>query len=216
MGFNLEEIRNRSQAQLNKVANKIELKERIDTDNIGVSKFYTHQIEKSKGNCFRWNNNDLNRIAKEVVGTCLDIGCGPGYVLEHLASKGVIVEGCDICPEMVALAKSRGLNILEQDAENLSTNYKENQFDTVICLGTLEHILNMEKALKEMHKVASKKLIVTVPIYREGISIHYDYETIPNIERWLERDDWEKRLNIFDSHCIFSMWNRDLMAIYIK
>ncbi|WP_030154750.1 class I SAM-dependent methyltransferase [Glycomyces sp. NRRL B-16210] len=35
----------------------------------------------------------------------IDIGCGPGYVTEHLRELGLPVRGVDLSPEMVALAR---------------------------------------------------------------------------------------------------------------
>lgn len=35
----------------------------------------------------------------------VDIGCGPGYVTEHLRGLGLAVRGVDLSPEMVALAR---------------------------------------------------------------------------------------------------------------
>lgn len=35
----------------------------------------------------------------------LDIGCGPGYVTEHLRSIGLEARGIDLSPEMIALAR---------------------------------------------------------------------------------------------------------------
>ncbi|GAA2124546.1 class I SAM-dependent DNA methyltransferase [Glycomyces algeriensis] len=35
----------------------------------------------------------------------LDIGCGPGYVTDHLAGLGLEARGVDLSPEMIALAR---------------------------------------------------------------------------------------------------------------
>ncbi|MBB3052352.1 SAM-dependent methyltransferase [Prauserella isguenensis] len=38
-------------------------------------------------------------------GPVADVGCGPGYVTEHLRDAGVDAFGIDLSPEMIALAR---------------------------------------------------------------------------------------------------------------
>lgn len=39
-------------------------------------------------------------------GTVVDLGCGPGQIAAHLASRGVDVQGIDLSPGMVAAARA--------------------------------------------------------------------------------------------------------------
>ena len=39
-------------------------------------------------------------------------------------------------------------------------------FELVLCTHTLEHVLNFEKAIAELRRVASNKLIIIVPLQR--------------------------------------------------
>ena len=48
------------------------------------------------------------RIAAAVTGPVLDVGCGPGRLLEALTANGTSALGVDLSPTAVALARRRG------------------------------------------------------------------------------------------------------------
>ena len=50
-------------------------------------------------------------IAAAAVGPVLDIGCGPGRLLDSLALHGTEAMGIDLSPAAVALARGRGRNV---------------------------------------------------------------------------------------------------------
>jgi trans-aconitate methyltransferase len=47
----------------------------------------------------------LDRFAKEAPGPVCDLGCGPGHVARYLHSRGAVVSGIDLSPEMVERAR---------------------------------------------------------------------------------------------------------------
>lgn len=49
-------------------------------------------------------------VLEHCVGPTLDLGCGPGRMAEHLASRGQRVLAVDVVPEAAALAALRGLS----------------------------------------------------------------------------------------------------------
>ncbi len=51
-------------------------------------------------------------IADAAVGPVLDIGCGPGRLLDALTLRGKEAMGIDLSPAAVALARGRGRNVL--------------------------------------------------------------------------------------------------------
>lgn len=81
----------------------------------------------------------------------LDVGCGPGYVLEALAPL-MDIEGVDIDPDMVAMGKARGLAIREGAAERLP--FDTAAFDVVFCSYLVLWLRDPERALKEMKRVS--------------------------------------------------------------
>lgn len=49
-----------------------------------------------------------------VAGPVIDLGCGPGRLVGHLADRGVTALGIDVSPTAVALARQRGARVIEQ------------------------------------------------------------------------------------------------------
>lgn len=45
----------------------------------------------------------------------LDVGCGPGRIVEALTASGTLSLGIDIAPTAITLARERGLNVLRRD-----------------------------------------------------------------------------------------------------
>ncbi|MCI0557763.1 MAG: class I SAM-dependent methyltransferase, partial [Nitrososphaera sp.] len=74
----------------------------------------------------------------------LELGCGPGHVLEFLAKHGFQnIEGIDISPEQVELARARGLRAKAADVFRfLSTGKKS--YAAVIAVDFVEHFTQQE------------------------------------------------------------------------
>ncbi|WP_223191173.1 class I SAM-dependent methyltransferase [Paraburkholderia panacisoli] len=49
----------------------------------------------------------------------IDIGCGDGYLTEKIASTGALMTGVDYSPELVAVARARGLDVRVGNAEEM-------------------------------------------------------------------------------------------------
>lgn len=49
----------------------------------------------------------LERVAAEAEGPVVEVGCGPGHVTAHLATRGAEARGLDLTPEMVEEARRR-------------------------------------------------------------------------------------------------------------
>lgn len=93
--------------------------------------------------------------------TLLDAGCGRGYWLNKLADETeLVLTGCDLY-ENVKLNKG---NYVKSNLENLP--FEDNSFDIVTCHHTIEHIINLGKAISELKRVAKKQLIIVTPCQR--------------------------------------------------
>lgn len=55
------------------------------------------------------------RVLAHCHGPTVDLGCGPGRMAAHLASRGVPVLGVDHHPEAVAQARARGVPVVRRD-----------------------------------------------------------------------------------------------------
>jgi ubiquinone/menaquinone biosynthesis C-methylase UbiE len=107
----------------------------------------------------------LDHLQVESGRKLLDVGCGTGFLLKAAETWGLITYGVDISTEAVKIAKKASPKSAIQvgDAENLC--FRDNFFHYVICLGSLEHFLNMNKAVREMVRVAKDeaKFCIVVP-----------------------------------------------------
>lgn len=94
----------------------------------------------------------------------LEVGCGCGSLLALLQRDNETV-GIDAATDGIAACKARGIegHCLDPSGEPLP--FADNSFDFVICLETLEHMMNPYYALTEMRRVLRDggRLICSVP-----------------------------------------------------
>jgi ubiquinone/menaquinone biosynthesis C-methylase UbiE len=104
-----------------------------------------------------------------LPGRVLDVGCGTGYLLAELAARSGTPQreftGVDFQLEPGIAARHPQLNFREADIENLP--FADREFDTVICTHVLEHVLHIDRTIKELRRVTSRRLLVVVPLERE-------------------------------------------------
>lgn len=104
----------------------------------------------------------LARIAKAAEAApgrkLLDVGCGPGIVVEALARRGATVTGLDLTPTMLANARKRceeaglaNVDFHEGEADNLP--FSDETFDGVVSRLTIHHFENPREVLDEMRRV---------------------------------------------------------------
>ncbi|MBU1273816.1 MAG: class I SAM-dependent methyltransferase [Proteobacteria bacterium] len=89
----------------------------------------------------------------------LDVGCGLGVHLAHLAARGAHVHGLEAGPVAARLAAGRlgsKAEIRVGDAHDLP--YEDNSFDAVILVNTLEFTERRAQVLAEAARVASSRL----------------------------------------------------------
>jgi SAM-dependent methyltransferase len=98
----------------------------------------------------------------------LDIGCGAGGTVRHLADFGSVV-GIDPSPVAVAYARSKGDEDVRLGGLPADLPFGPNeQFDVITLLDVLEHIEDDMSALVEIRKRLRKsgRLIITVPAFQ--------------------------------------------------
>lgn len=76
------------------------------------------------------------------VRRALDLGCGTGVLCQALSERGIVAEGLDLSPEMIAIARERAPG-LTFTAGDMVTWKPEGRFDLVTCTGdALNHIFD--------------------------------------------------------------------------
>jgi len=96
----------------------------------------------------------------------LDVGCGTGTMLTHLARFGD-ARGVDMDLEAVGYCHDRGLQQVTQSGAD-SLPFEKDRFDVVTALDVVEHIDDDLGALREIKRVLKPGglLLLTVPAYR--------------------------------------------------
>ena len=93
----------------------------------------------------------------------LDVGCGDGTLMEYLKnSRKIDIRGIEISKNNVQKCLSKGLTVIEGDAEKDLLQFPDGSFDFVILSQTLQAFLSPEIVIKELLRVG-KKAVVTIP-----------------------------------------------------
>ena len=99
----------------------------------------------------------------EKKTTVLDVGCDDGTLMEFLKlNKEVDIRGIEISKDKVQICISKGLTVIEGNAEVDLKQFPDDSFDYVILGQTLQAFINPEIVIKELLRVG-KRAIVTIP-----------------------------------------------------
>ena len=105
----------------------------------------------------------------------LDVGCDDGTLMEFLKkNKNIDIRGIEISKQKVQTCISKGLTVIEGNAEVDLKQFPDNSFDYVVLGQTLQAFINPEIVIKELLRVGNKAIV-----------------TIPNFGHW------KVRLNLF-------------------
>jgi len=107
---------------------------------------------------------------------CLDIGCGPGYLIKYLRKLGIDAYGLEISSHAVKLANDEIKPFIKK-GDIVKLPFKDNYFDLVVSYDLLEHLERdkIYKGVIESIRV-SKKYILHKVYTRENhwISLTHD------------------------------------------
>ena len=111
------------------------------------------------------NRLDFIKISEwiEPNSKVLDLGCADGALLKYLqAEKMTTGYGIEITPENIEKGIKNKINIIQMNLEDGLSVFDNQFFDTVILSQTLQAMVNIEKIMDEMKRVA-KNIIVSFP-----------------------------------------------------
>jgi methionine biosynthesis protein MetW len=109
--------------------------------------------------------DDLKLIAEMVEpnSRVLDVGCGDGALLDHLAhAKNVDGRGIELSMDGVRQCVAHGLSVIQGDAETDLKDYPAEAFDYVILGQTLQAMRDPRGVLDLMCRIG-RRAIVSVP-----------------------------------------------------
>lgn len=105
---------------------------------------------------------DLAKIAHHVPpgSRVLDIGCGEGDLMHVLESqRGCDARGMEIDPDAVAQAVSRGLSVVQGDANVDLPDYPDGAFDVAILSQTLQTAQRPDWLLDQLLRVGREAFV---------------------------------------------------------
>ena len=110
--------------------------------------------------------------SKATKPTALDVGCGPGFVMDILCEL-FDVRGIDRDPDMVAMCRSRGLEVKQALAESLP--FEDGSFDVVYCSHLLMGVKDPARIVREMARV-SRTWVLCLAESDIGARVDYPFE----------------------------------------
>ncbi|MGC9605746.1 MAG: methyltransferase domain-containing protein [Minisyncoccia bacterium] len=131
---------------------------------------------------------NLLRVLEPRPGmTVLDVACGQGHFTRAFAQNGAKAVGCDISPELIALAKKNSPPSLEfkvAPADKLSFA-ADKSFDAVTIVLALQNIENLAGTLSECARVLK-------PGSRLILVLNHPAFRIPKDSSW----GWDEKTNV--------------------
>ena len=109
--------------------------------------------------------DDIVRALPRPIGDVLDIGCGSGGVAEGLRRAGAArLTGIEVVPEQAELAQAHYDHVVAAPVEQ-ALEQLDGPFDTILCLDVLEHLVDPEQVMRDLHGVAAPgaRLQVSLP-----------------------------------------------------
>jgi methionine biosynthesis protein MetW len=136
----------------------------------------------------------------------LDIGCGDGTLINFLSKeKNIDVRGLELDEENVETCISKGLSVIEGDAETELGQFPDKSFDFVILSQTLQAFYNPVTVLEHLLRIG-KSSIVSIPNFGywkvrtsllffgrmpETRSLPYKWYDTPNLHMCTIKDFYE-------------------------
>jgi methionine biosynthesis protein MetW len=108
---------------------------------------------------------DLAAIAEMIPSGArvLDVGCGDGALLEHLAqSKGVDGRGIELLQQNVNACVARGLSVLQGDADTDLGEYPSAAFDVAILSQTIQATFAPKDVLNHLLRIG-RRTVISLP-----------------------------------------------------
>jgi len=100
------------------------------------------------------------------VRTAIEFGCGEGVStrrLSRLLPAGAVFEASDFDQRRVKAALALNPDIPCAQESLYELHRPDDSFDLVIVLEVLEHLDDPDRAMREIHRVASKWVVLSVP-----------------------------------------------------
>ncbi|MDK2990013.1 MAG: hypothetical protein PWR16_1542 [Methanoculleus sp.] len=109
---------------------------------------------------------DLDSIIlplKKEVRFALEIGCGEGYITEHVNDLGINIEGADVSERVIKTAQTIHPTIQFSECSIYNLKPLGRMYDLIMANEVFEHLENIDDALDEMRNTTKRFLFFSVP-----------------------------------------------------
>ena len=109
--------------------------------------------------------NEFKIIANllPIQSRVLDVGCGDGTLIEFLIKqKNIDARGIELAENKVKKCISRGLSVIQGNAETELSQFPDKAFDFVVLSQTLQAFYQPENVLNQLLRIG-KKVIISIP-----------------------------------------------------
>jgi len=113
---------------------------------------------------YEWFRKDVIAAVPPTAKCVLSVGCAAGLTEAELVKRGIKVVGIELNPEAAAIARQRGLIILEGDVSEIDISAGSDYYDCLIYADILEHLPDPVAVLKRHIKYLKTNGIVYVSI----------------------------------------------------
>ena len=148
----------------------------------------------------------LRTFLPPAPATILDVGMGTGFLMHLLDAIGYTVNGLDISPEMVRVAKSNWASsdkarMFVADAEILP--FPNNQFDAVVNRFLIWTLPDPERAISEWVRVSKPGAVILVIDglwWQNNLSFRFRWALGQILEWWHDRNLPKDLVPIFEDY----------------
>ena len=141
----------------------------------------------------------------------LDVACGLGLLLKCFANKGAEVTGIDLSTQGVQMAKEYCPEARIEVGNAEALPYEDESFDSLTCIGSIERMLNREKALTEALRVCKKGAGICFMVRN---SENFTWRVIQNPLGLRNRKGHQDALNLKEWTALFESVGYEIERVY--
>jgi ubiquinone/menaquinone biosynthesis C-methylase UbiE len=149
-------------------------------DRLSTSGDWSRLYELADGFTYHFHvrRSRVLELLPERLGRVLDVGCGPGVMVEAVLERGGTFVGVDLAPEMIREARERFSarpEVSFQLGNVESLDEPAASFNQVLCMAVIEYLESPDRALAEIARVLRPGGIAVVTVPKR---VHIDSLTI--------------------------------------
>ena len=175
---------------------------RIKEENLNTKEYWNSYWGEASNLQKNFENDspELRDLGNLTIGTILDVGCGSGHHTKYLSGDVTV---CDLSENAVKFVQEKlGYKGFVCDVSRGLP--EDTSYDTVICTEVLEHVEDPIRLIKELKRVARKRVIVSVP--KDDEAKRFEDHV------WSFSEDWMKK----EFTKVYSPDGLHIIAIYEK